>query len=75
MWSDQAAWSLKENTSTSWSDRKADSMHPGGENKTQLFNISDQIWSKNDQNEMKLHSEYDYECISNSLSSYHVLSH
>ncbi len=42
-------------------------------NKTQLFNISDPIWSENDQNEMKLHGEYDYECIRNSLSFYPVL--
>ncbi len=49
-------------------------MRLGSENKTQLFNVSDQIWHENDQNEMKLHVEYDYECISNSLSSYPALS-
>ncbi len=45
------------------------------QNETQLFKVSDQIWHKNDQNEMKLHGKYDYECIRNSLSSYPVLSH
>ncbi len=44
------------------------------QNKTQLFNVSDQIWRENYQNEMKLNGEYDYECIRNSLSSYPVLS-
>ncbi len=76
-WSDQAARSLKENTSTSWSDRKADSMRLGGEHKTKLnysFNVLDQIWRVKDQNEMKLQGEYDYECIRNSLSSYPILS-
>ncbi len=34
--SHQAARSLKENTFTSWSDRKADSMRLGGEHKTKL---------------------------------------
>ncbi len=32
-----------------------------------FFNVSDQIWC---QNETKLHGEYDYECIRNSLSTY-----
>ncbi len=36
MWFDQAARSLKENTSTNWTDWKADSMHLGGEQKTKL---------------------------------------
>ncbi len=31
------------------------------QNKTQLFNISDQISPENNQNEMKLHNEYDYD--------------
>ncbi len=31
-----------------------------------FFNVSDHIWHKNDQIEMKLHREYDYECIRNS---------
>ncbi len=57
-WSDQAAWSLKENTSTSWSDI--------------FFNVSDQLWYENDQNEMKLHWEYDYESIRNSMSTFPV---
>ncbi len=35
------------------------------------FNYS--TWCKNDQNEMKLHSEYDYDCIRNSLSSYPLI--
>ncbi len=35
-----------------------------------VFNVSDQIWRKIDQNEMKLHGIYDYECIKNSLSTY-----
>ncbi len=34
------------------------------------LNVSQQTSFENDQNEMKLHSEYDYECIRNSLSSY-----
>ncbi len=50
------------------------SIERGTQNKTQIFNVSDQIWRANDQNEMKLHSEYDYECIRDSLSSYPVLS-
>ncbi len=39
-----------------------------------FFNVSDQILHKKDQIEMKLHSEYDYECIRNSLSIYSLLS-
>ncbi len=35
-----------------------------------FFNVSDQIWRKYDQIEMKIHSEYDYKCIRNSLSTY-----
>ncbi len=40
----------------------------------QFFNVSDQIWHENDQIEMKLPREYDYECIRNSLSMYALLS-
>ncbi len=40
----------------------------------QFFNISDQMGRKNDQTEKKLYSEYDYECIMNSLSTYSLLS-
>ncbi len=39
-----------------------------------FFNVSDQIWGEDDQIKMKLHSEYDYECIRNSLSTYPLLS-
>ncbi len=39
-----------------------------------FFNVSDQIWRENDQIKIKLHSEYDYECIRNSLSTYPLLS-
>ncbi len=42
-------------------------------NRSFFVNVSDQIWSKNDQIEMKLHSEYDYEYIMNSLSIYPLL--
>ncbi len=45
------------------------------QNKSQkkiLFNVADQIWCENDQNETKLHDEYDHEYIRNSLSSYPV---
>ncbi len=38
-----------------------------------FFNVSDQIWHENDQIEMKLHSEYDYECMKNSLTMYPLL--
>ncbi len=34
----------------------------------------DTKWRENDHNEMKLHGEYDYECIRDSLSSYPVLT-
>ncbi len=48
----QAAWSLKENNPTIWSNRKADSMRLGCEHKTQLFNVSQQTCHENYQNEI-----------------------
>ncbi len=46
----------------------------GGEHKTKLNYSTYQTKFKNDRTEMKLHGEYDYKCIRNSLSSYAVLS-
>ncbi len=40
-----------------------------------FFNVSDHNSCENDQNETKLHSEYDYESIRNSLSTFLVSRH
>ncbi len=70
--SDQAVWRKKQADPIERLTACVLEAYTKQNSKKILFKVADQIWRENNRNEMKLHGEYDYECIRNSLSSYPI---